>query len=306
VKHFRVHRKETRDSAELTISLLKGEEDGDRGFPLLYEGPERVGEEETINDEQECHEGDDPDMREQGNGGRGLDVLDPLLGEPVQGLDEEKRCDHGKECDGEVLAEDGDGEEDLDDLPPGLLVEALDLGLPERAEEDALDELPGGAHGDEARVEEQHEADLGVGEVDHRRVELLPAAEGVVHRGHRRQQAERRVRLQPDHLRRRGESPAPKISPTSAGSPANTRNSKSASDLSGTDDHLANRNPRPPNRAWRQIQSASGSDPGSLPEPGEEPVDARTEASALRENRIDGGATTSEREGPSIGSRWMG
>jgi hypothetical protein len=132
---------------------------------------------------------------------------------PVQGLDEEQRCDHSKECDGEVLTEDGDGEEDLDDLPPGLLVEALDLGLPERAEEDALHELPGGAHGDEARVEEQHEADLGVGEVEHRRVELLPAAEGVVHRRHRRQQAERRVRLQPDHLHRRRESPAPKISP---------------------------------------------------------------------------------------------
>jgi hypothetical protein len=31
----------------------------------------------------------------------------------------------------------------------------------------------------EARVE-QHEADLGGGEVDHRRVELVPAAEGVV------------------------------------------------------------------------------------------------------------------------------
>jgi hypothetical protein len=29
-----------------------------------------------------------------------------------------------------------------------------------------------------------------------------------------------------------------------------------------------NRNPRRPNCAWRQIQSASGSDPGSLPEPG--------------------------------------
>jgi hypothetical protein len=126
----------------------------------------------------------------------------------VQGLDEEQRCDHGKEYDTEVLVEDSDGEEDLDDLSPGQLVEALDLGLPERAEEDALDELPGGAHGDEARVEEQHKVDLGVGEVDHRRIELLPAAEGIVHRRHHCQQAERRVRLQPVHLRHRRESPA--------------------------------------------------------------------------------------------------
>lgn len=121
----------------------------------------------------------------------------------MQRLNEEQRGDHGEEGDGEVLAEDGDREEDLDDLPPGLLVEALDLGLPERPQEDALDELPGDAHGDEARVEEQHEADLGGGEVDHRRVELVPAAEGVVHRRRRRQQAERRVRLKTDHLRLR-------------------------------------------------------------------------------------------------------
>jgi len=142
-------------------------------------------------------------MREHGHRGRGLDVLDPLLCQPVQRLDEEQRSDHGQEGDGEVLTKYGDREEDLDDLPPGLLIEALDLGLPEGAQEEALDELPGDAHGDEARVEEQHEADLGGGEVDHRRVELLPAAEGVVHRRRRRQQAERRVRLKTDHLRRR-------------------------------------------------------------------------------------------------------
>ena len=133
-------------------------------------------------------------MREQGHGGRGLDVLDPLLREPVQRLDEEQRGDHGEEGHREVLPEDGDGEEDLDDLPPGLLVEALDLSLPERAEEEAPGELPGDAHGNEARVQEQHEADLGRGEVHHRRVELLPAAERVVRRRRRRQQAERRVR----------------------------------------------------------------------------------------------------------------
>jgi len=68
----------------------------------------------------------------------------------VQCLDKEQRGDHGEEGDGEVLAEDGDREEDLDDLPPALLVEALDLGLPERSQEEALDELLG----DEARVEE--------------------------------------------------------------------------------------------------------------------------------------------------------
>jgi hypothetical protein len=178
----------------------------------MHEGPERVGEEEAVNEEQECHEGDDPDMREQGHRWSGLDILDPLLGKPVQRLDEKQRGNQGEEGDGKVLSEDGDGEEDLDDLPPGLLVEALHLGLPERAKEDALDELPGGAHCDEGRVEEQHDADLGGGEVDHRRVELLPAAEGVVHRRRRRQQAERRVRLEPDHLRRR-ESPATKILP---------------------------------------------------------------------------------------------
>lgn len=142
-------------------------------------------------------------MRQHWHGGRGLNVLDPLLREPVQSLDEEQGGDHGEERDGEVLAEDGDCEEDLHDLPPRLLVEPLDLGLPERPQEDALHELPGEAHGDEARVEEQHEAYLGGGEVDHRRVELFPAAERIVHRRYRRQQAERGVRLQPDHLGRR-------------------------------------------------------------------------------------------------------
>jgi hypothetical protein len=56
----------------------------------------------------------------------------------VQGLDDEQRCDHGKECDREVLAEDGNNEEDLNDLPLGLLIEALDLGLPEHVEEDVV------------------------------------------------------------------------------------------------------------------------------------------------------------------------
>jgi len=68
----------------------------------------------------------------------------------VHCLDKEQRGDHGEEGDREVPAEDGDREEDLDDLPPALLVEALDLGLPERSQEEALDELLG----DEARVEE--------------------------------------------------------------------------------------------------------------------------------------------------------
>lgn len=169
----------------------------------MYERPERVGQEEAVDDEQEQHEGDDPGVRQHGHGGRGLDVLDPLLREPVQRLDEQQRGDHGEEGDGEVLSEDGDREEDLHHLPPRLLVEPLHLGLPERPQEEPLDELPGDAHGDEARVEEQHEADLGGGEVHHRRVELLPAAERVVHRRRRRHQAERRVRLQPNHLRRR-------------------------------------------------------------------------------------------------------
>lgn len=152
-------------------------------------------------------------MRQHWHGGRGLNVLDPLLRKPVQSLDEEQGGDHGEERDGEILAEDGNREEDLHNLTPRLLVEPLDLGLAERSQEDALHELPRDAHGDEARVEEQHEAYLGRGEVDHRRVELLPAAERIVHRRYGRQQAEHGVRLQPDHLGRRPQRIPSRIPP---------------------------------------------------------------------------------------------
>lgn len=95
-------------------------------------------------------------MSELGDVRSRLDELDSLLSEPVQGLDEQERDDQGEESAGEVLAEDGDGEEDLHELSPGLLVETLDLGFAEGAEEEELDEVPEGEHEDEAHVEEEH------------------------------------------------------------------------------------------------------------------------------------------------------
>ena len=108
----------------------------------------------------------------------------------MQGLDQQERNDQGKETAGEVLTEDGDGEEDLHELSPGLLVQPLDLGFAEGAEEEELDEVPEGEHEDEAHVEEEHQADLGGGEVDGGWVELAPRGEGVVDYGQGGDEAE--------------------------------------------------------------------------------------------------------------------
>lgn len=118
--------------------------------------PNRAIHKDRIHNKKKRQKWNNTNVSEPGDVRSRLDELDSLLSEPVQGLDEEKRDDKGEEATGEVLAEDGDGEEDLHELSPCLLVEPLDLGFAEGAEEEELDEVPEGEHEDEAHVEEEH------------------------------------------------------------------------------------------------------------------------------------------------------
>lgn len=142
--------------------------------------PHRAIHKESIHNKKKRHERNNTNVSELRDVRSRLDKLNPLLSEPMQGLDQQERNNQRKETTREVLAEDRDGEENLHELSPGLLVQPLDLGFAEGAEEDELDEVPEGEHEDEAHVEEEHQADLGGGEVDGGGVELAAGGEGVV------------------------------------------------------------------------------------------------------------------------------
>lgn len=180
--------------------LLECKEKGDGSLPRLYEELHRAVEGETIHEKQEPHKRNYPDVRQHGNRRGCLNVLDPLLSQPVQSFDQQQGSNHGQEGNREILPENSDGKEDFHDLPPRLLVKPLYLGFPEGTKEHPLRQLPQDAHKDQTHVEKQHQTDLGSGQINHGRVELASTAKCMVNHRQRREYTKPSVRLQPHHI----------------------------------------------------------------------------------------------------------
>ena len=140
-----------------------------------------VVEEGDVKGDEHGHEGDDAEMREARDRGRGLDVLDAIAAEPVEDLDEEQGDEHDDELDVELVAEDGHGEAGLHDSVLSALVQALDLRLAKLTEEDGLKQVAEAQREREREVSHDHDRELGRRQVEHGGEVLLAGLHGVVH-----------------------------------------------------------------------------------------------------------------------------
>lgn len=138
-----------------------------------------------------------------------LEDFDAALANPAPDFTGDEGGEHDEEEGADVVAEDSHGEAGLGDGEPGLFVKLLDFDRAQSTKAQALEAVHEGAIDEEEEVDENHEAQIGLGQVDHGRVEIgaLPKSRrddgysqrgrsagihGEAHRG-RRVQGRRRV-----------------------------------------------------------------------------------------------------------------
>lgn len=145
---------------------------GDDGVDGVVEQPAVV--------EDAGDEADDEAGVEQARVGGGLllEDLDAALADPAPDLARDEGGEHDEEEGADLLAEDGHGEAGLGDGEPGPLVELLDLDGPQGAEAQPLETVHERAVQEEDQVDEDHQAEVGLRQVHHGRVEVGALVEG--------------------------------------------------------------------------------------------------------------------------------
>lgn len=106
-------------------------------------------------------------------------IIDAVLGEPVEGLEEEQHGEQGDEFRVEVVAEHGEGETGLRQGVPEAFHQVFEFGGAQRAEEDLLHQLAGHEDEDERLEVDDGHARVRFGDVDHRGVELFLRVVGI-------------------------------------------------------------------------------------------------------------------------------
>mmetsp|Transcript_15168 Transcript_15168/g.40094 ORF Transcript_15168/g.40094 Transcript_15168/m.40094 type:complete len:305 (+) Transcript_15168:195-1109(+) len=142
-----------------------------------------VGQKQHVNGQEQGEQRDCSHVRGSGNGWCRLDMLEPVLRQPVERLDKDEKREEGDERRVELFSEYGHGKARLHHGILGAFPEPLHLRISQRTEEDHLEYLPENQQSSKREVSEQHDRHLAGCEVDERGVELLSRCEGVVCHG---------------------------------------------------------------------------------------------------------------------------